>query len=106
MAANPKLRITRVDLEGETVGLYVEDDRVFHGIANVSEDVIDSLIEGVLDAVGQKYDVVTKVIDGAAYTEAETDFIPESLRDLKKALREIEKGTYRGDTDDEPGYDD
>lgn len=105
MAANPKLRITRVDLEGETVGLYVEDDRVFHGVASIEESVIDSLIEGVLDTIGQKYDVVTKVIDGAAYAEAEADFIPESLRDLKKVLREIEKGTYRADGDEE-GYED
>lgn len=99
--AIPKLKVTRVDLDSETIGLYVDDDRVFHGVAIITEDAIDSLIEGVLDAIGQRYDVVTKVIDGAAYTEAETDYIPESLRDLRRAIRDIERGTYRSDDEED-----
>jgi len=104
MAANPKLKITKVTLEDD-IGLYVEDDRVFHGSGEVSEDIIDALVEGVLDAVGQKYDVVTNTIDAEAFLEYDSNFIPESLRDLKKALREIEKGTYKPDGDEE-GYED
>lgn len=104
MAANPKLKIAKV-VVGDDIGLYVEDDRVFHGSGEVSEDIIDSLVEGVLDAVGQKYDVVTTTIDAEAYLEYDAHFIPESLRDLKKALRDIEKGTYRPDGDEDSDED-
>ena len=95
-----KLKITRVTFD-DYVGLYVGDDRVFYEEAQVDDALIEGLVEGVLDAVGAKFTVITETLDGEAYLEYHTDFIPESLRELKKALKEIEKGTYQNDEDDE-----
>lgn len=103
--ANEKLKITKVDFGSGELGLYVEDDRVFYGAAEVDEVVLDQLAEGILQAVGQKYDVVIKSIDGTAYNEVRMDFIPESLRDMKAALRDIERGTYKSEDDEDSEED-
>ena len=101
-----KLKITKVTLDSY-VGLYIGDDRVFHEEADISESLIDALVEGILDHIGAKYNVVTDTIAGESYLEYHTSFIPESLRDMKKALKEIDKGTYQVDGDgDEDGYED
>lgn len=97
--ATEKLKITKVTLDSY-IGLYVEDDMVFHDEADISENLIDALVDGILNHVGHKCDIVTTTIDGESYLDFHTDFIPESLRDMKKALREIERGTYKGDDQD------